>query len=120
MDAGLMSPAYISKVFSPGIGKIVLPVPMAEPGCDPFTEDGIWESLDDRTVTGAGVATLRFTMPSDGQCQTMDGNRQDIIALMLDIPNGEVATLCLTGTYPGEADPVECCGSVGVTNHGNR
>jgi hypothetical protein len=120
IDPGLMTPVFISRLSSPGTGDIVLPIPRAEPGCDEFTDDGIWESFEDRTVTGGGVATLRFNMPSDGQCETMDGNRQDIIALMLDIPDGEVASLCITSTYPNAPDSFECCGIVSITNHGNR
>jgi hypothetical protein len=120
LDPAFLPPVHISRIAAPGLGEIVLPVPRAATGCDDFTEDGIWEDIIDRSVTGTGSATLRFNRPSDGQCETMDGNRQDLIALILDIPDGETATVCYRGTYPGMAGPFECCGEVSVTNHGNR
>ena len=120
LDPALMSPAYLSRVSSPGIGDIVLPTPNAGPGCNDFTDDGLWETVASRTVTGSGTATLRFNTPSDGQCETRDGNRQDLIALLLDVPDGETASICYTSSYPGFFRPFECCAAAAITNHGNR
>jgi hypothetical protein len=120
LDPDLLAPVYISRISAPGVGDILLPVPRAEPGCDDLTEDGIWETATDRTVTGGGTATLRFNIPADGSCQTMDGNRQDLIALMLDIPNGQTATVCYAGILTVLSEPFECCSTTSVTNHGNR
>jgi hypothetical protein len=66
LDPSPMTPVHISRIASPGIGNIILPVPRAEPGCNDLTEEGLWETIDDRSVA------------------------------------------------------FECCGTVTVTNHGNR
>jgi hypothetical protein len=120
LDAATMGPAWISKVSSPTIGEIVLPTPSTAPGCDSLTQDGIWETLSARNVTGNGTARLRFTTPADGNCQTLDGDRQDVIALLLDVPDGETATICIQAAYPGAQSPVACCGQVRVNNRGVR
>jgi hypothetical protein len=120
LNPAFLSPVHLSRIASPGLGEILLPVPRAATGCDDLTEDGIWENTIDRSVTGTGTMTLRFNQPSDGQCETMDGNRQDLIGLLLDVPDGDTAQVCYRGTYPGMAGPFECCGTVAVTNHGNR
>lgn len=120
LDPVLMAPAHISRINSASVGDITLPIPRTEPGCDDLSEDGIWESIENRTVDEFGLAILRFIIPSDGQCETMDGTRQDIIALMLDIPDGESAQICYTSIYPNAPDPVDCCASVLVKNHGKR
>lgn len=120
LDPSLLAPAFIARILSSS-APINLPAPRAEPGCDDFLEDGIWETLADRTTTGSGQASMRFSTPADGQCETMDGNRQDIIALMLDIPDGEVAEICHITSHPDLGQvPIECCAGVRVTNHGNR
>ena len=120
LDPTFLNPVYISRVRSPSVGEVVLPKPRAEPGCDDFTEDGIWETFGDREINAFGTANLRFKTPFDGKCETMDGNRQDIIALMLDIPDGETAQICYESSHPSSPDPVECCSIVTVANRGNR
>jgi len=120
LNAASMGAAWISQVGSPTIGTIVLPTPSSAPGCDSFTQDGIWETRAARTVTGNGSAKLRFTTPSDGNCQTEDGDRQDIIALLLDVPDGATATICYEALYPGALAPVSCCAPVRVNNRGVR
>lgn len=120
INAHHIEPGFISRISSPTVGELKLPVPSFEPGCDDLTEDGIWENVEDRSLKDNGGVTLRFDIPSDGQCETMDGGRQDIIALMLDIPNKEIAKICYQSKYPGISEPFECCGEVRVTNHGNR
>ena len=99
---------------------IHLPPPNADPGCEDFTQDGIWETLGDRSITGSGSINFRFNTPSDGQCETMDGNRQDIISVMLDIPDGDIAVLCFMTRYAGSNWPQGCCDTTTVANHGNR
>lgn len=121
LDPSLLSPAWVSKVASRGIGIVELPAPSAEPTCDDATQDGIWETLSRRvTSSGDGSVTLRFSTPADGHCSTMDGDRQDIIALLGGVVDGDPATICVSARYPGYFGPVEICGTVTVQNQGNR
>ena len=116
----LLGTAWIAAVASPTIGTIVLPTPSSAPGCDSFTQDGLWETRADRVITGNGGAKFRFNVPSDGNCETEDGDRQDIIALLLDVPDGETANLCFEAVYPGAVWRASCCAPVGVNNQGAR
>ncbi len=120
LDVSLVGDAWISSVASAAIGRIVLPTPRAEAGCDSATEDGLWETLSDRVAQGGGSVTLRFNTASDGSCETRDGNRQDLIALLLGVPDGETAAVCFQAPTPELAAPVEGCGEVTVLNRGNR
>ena len=63
---------------------------------------------------------IQFRQPSDGLCSTLDGNRQDIIALLLDVPDDEIATVCVEGDYAAAADTVECCATVRIVSRGIR
>jgi len=120
VDLSLLSAAYVRSVSSPSIGKVSLPTPSAAPGCDDATEDGLWETVSQRVIQGSGSATLRLSTPSDGRCATMDGNRQDILALLLDVPDGETATICVAGKHPAYPGLVQGCGTVVIQNRGNR
>jgi hypothetical protein len=120
LEPSILGTAWISQISSPTIGTIVLPTPSSAPGCDSLSEDGIWETRGSRVLTGNGGAKFRFTTPSDGNCETEDGDRQDIIALLLDVPDGETATICYEALYPGAPAPASCCAPVRVNNQGVR
>jgi len=121
LDPTLLSPAWVSSVSSPTIGTVALPFPTAVPGCDDASQDGLWETTSRRSFSADdNTLALRFSTPADGHCDTMDGDRQDIIALLLDVPDDEVATICLSADYPGYLGGVEMCGTVTVRNRGNR
>ncbi len=114
-----MSRVYISRVFSPGVGEIILPTPNDEPGCDSLTEDGIWEDLDSRGFSGFSRTTFRFNQPSDGNCETPDGNRQDLIAVLADALDGEIAGVCFRSIYWGDEAFEGCAGTL-IRSRGNR
>jgi hypothetical protein len=120
LDTAQLGTVWIAAVSSPTIGTIVLPTPSSAPGCDSFTEDGIWETRAARVITGNGGAKFRFNNPSDGNCETEDGDRQDIIALLLDVPDQETAQICYEAAYPGAVGTASCCAPVGVNNQGLR
>lgn len=121
LDPTQLSPMWISRVTSPSIGTVTLPTPSAAAGCNDATQDGIWETTSKRAFSAQdGTLKVSFSTPSDGLCATMDGNRQDIIALLADVPDGEAATICVSGLYPGYLAPVEACASVAVQNQRNR
>ena len=48
----------------------------------------------------------------------MDGDRQDLIALLTDATDGSLVPVCLAGIVLGE--PFEACSQVTVRNRGNR
>ena len=102
-----MDPAHISSVAG-----VDLPVPSAAPGCS-ATQDGIWETPSLRTLTSIFYAT-----PSDGVCDTLDGDRQDIIALLASVPDNTTVPVCFASTVDG--NPVSCCSSLRVRNKGLR
>jgi hypothetical protein len=112
----LLERTYLSRV-----GGIVLPDPLAiacpAPDGSTLFERGIADNPAARNVTQNGV-TLRFNLPSDGDCRTLDGDRQDVIALVTGAADNAALALCLSGRADG-AD-FESCTTVTVKNHGNR
>ena len=94
-----MSPAWISQA-----GGTTLPTPFSGAGCT-SDQDGIWET------TGLRVAPfINFSAASDGDCSTLDGNRQDILAV---VGRSSGATpVCFSATVDG--NPVACCDTVNV------
>ena len=80
-------------------------------------ETGLFEDLAARSISG-NTASLKFDRPSDGVCTTLDGNRQDLIAAMTDVPDGSSANVCVSSMVGGQV--FQCCTSVRVLNHGNR
>jgi hypothetical protein len=118
VDPAPLARVHISSISAPSFGTIVLPTPSTAPGCDDRTEDGIWEDLDARRLAESGLQII-FDQPSDGLCSTPDGNRQDIIALLLDCIDDETVTICWSAAYPGDLS-VECCAPVRVTVRGSR
>jgi len=80
-------------------------------------ETGLFEDLAARSISG-NTASLKFDRPGDGVCTTLDGNRQDLIAAMTDVPDGSSADVCVSSTVGGQV--LQCCTSARVLNHGNR
>jgi hypothetical protein len=105
VDLSRMDPAWLSQV-----GSTTLPVPFAGPGCG-ASDDGIWETLSSRTALGIG-----FVNPSDGDCSTMDGNRQDIISVLGRDTGSQ--PICFSSLVEGNA--VTCCDQVDVLNKTQR
>jgi hypothetical protein len=105
VDLSRMDPAFLSQV-----GSTTLPTPFAGPGCGP-SDDGIWETLSSRTPTG-----VNFVAPSDGNCSTLDGNRQDIYAALgRDIGSQPI---CLSSSVEGNS--FTCCDTVTVLDKTRR
>jgi hypothetical protein len=94
-----MDPASISQV-----GTTLLPVPFSGPGCT-SDQDGIWE-----TVALRLDPFIYFSAPSDGDCTTLDGNRQDILAVV-GRSSGPMP-ICFASSVDG--NPVSCCDTVNV------
>jgi len=118
-DDWRLGTVHISRVETPSLGSIVLPEPRLDPGCDSATQDGIWEDRPSRGVSGNGVITFRFNQPSDGRCDTADGNRQDLIAILAGAVDREIATVCYAGIYAGDLR-VEDCAMVEIRSRGTR
>jgi hypothetical protein len=121
LDPALLGPVYISKAIIPSQAPddvIVLPTPDTGPGC---TVDGIWETLSSRALSADGLTLkVSFALPSDGSCETLDGNRQDIISVVNVALDGEQVRLFISGAYPGAMTQVECGDAVGIENRGAR
>ncbi|HKB08166.1 MAG TPA: hypothetical protein VKF61_07815 [Candidatus Polarisedimenticolia bacterium] len=100
-----MDPAYVSQV-----GAVSLPVPSSAAGCG-FGDDGIWESPAARTDLG-----ITFVDPSDGNCSTLDGNRQDILGVVGQ-QSGDLS-ICISSSVEG--NPVACCDTVNVLAKARR
>jgi hypothetical protein len=110
---------YISRVDS-GEG-VALPDPTTLPCPDPVLgslyERGIVEDPGARQNTPKG-ATFKFDLPSDGDCQTLDGDRQDLAGRLTAIPDNTSATICVSGKASG-ADFTGCATAL-VRNKGLR
>lgn len=102
-------------------GNTTLPDPASLlcPASDGSTrfETGLFEDLAARSVSGGSV-NLKFDKASDGNCLTLDGNRQDLLAALSDISNGASANICISGMAGGLV--FECCASARILNKGNR
>jgi hypothetical protein len=123
ISGSTVSPVYVSRVDSandPG-DDVTLPDPSTLPCPDPVLgslyERGIVENLAARDVSNANV-TFKFNLPADGDCATLDGNRQDIAARLSAVPDNTSATVCISGKTGG-AD-VQACVLVLVKNKGLR
>lgn len=111
VDPSEVGPLYISS-----IGAITLPKPSTAASCLP-SQDGIWESH--RLVLSPTVFEAKFDTPSDGNCQTLDGGRQDVAALLMSALDGSTVPICFKATIDAgtiEAQTVGACGSTRVTN----
>ncbi|HEV8336184.1 MAG TPA: hypothetical protein VGR67_07210 [Candidatus Polarisedimenticolia bacterium] len=123
ISGSTVSQVYVSRVDSaddPG-DDVTLPDPLTLPCPDPVLgflyERGISENLEARDVSNANV-TFKFNLPSDGDCATLDGNRQDIAARLASVPDNTSATICISGKA-GAAD-FQACMLVLVKNKGLR
>jgi hypothetical protein len=123
LDPALLGPVYISKAIIPSQAPddvIIQPTPDAGPNCTP-EQDGIWETLPKRTLSADGLSLkVLFEQPWDGDCRTLDGNRQEIINLISVALDGEQVRLFVSGAYPGAVMPVECGAEVGIENRRTR
>jgi hypothetical protein len=59
-------------------------------------ERGISENMAARDVSNANV-TFKFNRPSDGNCSTLEGDRQDFANRLSAIPDNTPATVCISG-----------------------
>ncbi len=109
-----VDPSQVGRLYLSSVDGIVLPTPDASPGCQP-SQDGIWESH--RVVAGTQF-TAFFDTPSDGNCQTIDGGRQDLNALLADALDGSSVTICFKAPILGQN--VEGCGTTRVNNKKTR
>ena len=83
------------------------------PGAVETGERGIAENPDGRAVTG-NQATFEFTLPSDGLCATLDGDRSSLADLLASLPDGSLAVVCVGSRFDGV--PFQGCGTVRVRN----
>jgi hypothetical protein len=115
--------AYISRADSADSSNddVVLPDPATLPCPSPLLgslyERGIVEDPGARQNTPKG-ATFKFDLPSDGNCQTLDGDRQDLAGRLTAIPDNTSATICVSGKASG-ADFTGCATAL-VRNKGLR
>jgi hypothetical protein len=118
-----VSQVYISRLDSANdpSDDLTLPDPTTLPCPDPVLgslyERGIVENLAARDVSNANV-TFKFNLPADGDCATLDGDRQDIAAKLAAVPDGTSATLCITGSTNGT--DFQACVLILVHNKGLR
>ena len=117
----MYQPGSIGIVHVSRAGSLVLPDPASLqcPAADGSTtfETGLFEDLAARSVLGSSLS-LKFDTPSDGNCQTLEGNRQDLGAVLSSVPDNTTAPICVAGVAGGQS--FECCVSVKVLNKGNR
>jgi hypothetical protein len=100
---------------------VVLPDPATLPCPSPLLgslyERGIVEDGAARQNTPKG-ATFKFDLPSDGACETLDGDRQDLAGRLTAIPDNTSATICVSGKANG-AD-FQGCTTALIRNKGLR
>jgi hypothetical protein len=115
LDGSRLGPVYVAGLVTPDGDETSLPIPDHSPDC---TQDGIWETLGMRTVLPAGVVEIRFRRPSDGDCRTLDGNRQDILALLQKLGDHRQAQIVLASDHPAAPAPIHCRASVALIGGG--
>ena len=117
------SQVYVSRLDSADTSSddVILPDPSTLPCPDPVLgtlyERGISENMAIRGVSDPSVA-FKFNLPSDGDCSTLDGDRQDFSARLSAIPDNTNATVCIAGTLDGQN--FEACMLMKVLNKGPR
>jgi len=105
LDASRLSPIHVAAVATPRAGRTNLPVPDSGVAC---TQDGIWETSAKRSLPAPSTLATHFQAPSDGHCETLDGNRQDIIRWLGDVGAGDQVEVSFAASYPGAAAAVDC------------
>jgi hypothetical protein len=116
VDGALYEDLYISRVTTNPLPKPHT-VPCPDPGGSFLFERGIVDNILARVVNNNG-ATLKFNVGADGDCRTLEGDRQDLIALLSDVPDNTMAAVCVAGRVLGV--PFEACTTVVIRNRGNR
>jgi slime mold repeat-containing protein len=123
ISGSTVTQVYVSRADSaddPG-DDVTLPDPFTLDCPDPtqgsLFERGIVENLATRDISHANV-TFKFDQPSDGDCSTLDGDRADLAARLVAIPNNTSATVCISGKADG-AD-FQACTLMLVRNRGLR
>lgn len=72
-----------------------------------------------RVPNGLPELVARFVEPSDGDPATKDdGNAGDVLAMLMGMPDGESAEVCIAGRLNGSF--FQCCDSITVRNRGLR
>jgi len=123
ISGATVSQVYVSRADSAdsSADDVTLPDPSTLPCPDPtlgfLYERGISENLEMRDVSNANV-TFKFNLPSDGDCSSLDGDRQDLAGRLASIPDDTGATVCISGKAGG-AD-FQFCGLILVRNKGLR
>ena len=115
IDASAMTRSYISRVEDAFGNSTPLPDPFSLPCELGAGERGIVENLAARSTTG-NAGGIVFNLPADGNCETLDGDRQDLNALLVDFPHNRDATICITSSVYGVT--FEACGRARVLNKG--
>ncbi len=80
-------------------------------------ESGIFDDPSARSFSG-NTAALKFDLPADGHCSTLDGNRQDLIANLTAVRDNTKAYVCVASTVAGI--PFNCCTTPTIRNRGVR
>jgi len=116
VDATPLDRGRISRV-----GAVLLadPSAVACPAADgsPLFEAGLHENLAARSVSNK-KAIMSFNRPADGDCRTLDGDGQDLVALVSGAVDGATVPVCVATRYRGV--PLEACAQATVRNKGNR
>ena len=110
-----VDPSAIGPIAISSVGGMTLPTPSTAPDCLP-SQDGIWESH--RVILSPASFAALFDTPSDGNCQTLDGGRQDVAALLMDALDGTSVSICFKTTIDGQT--LGACGSTRVNNKSTR
>lgn len=125
--ASLASPveAVEPGVYIASVNGIRLPAPSA-------AVEGIGERVAGRSLehqpgapsgsgppAGTPALVVRFDRPADGNAATReDGDAGDILAMLLGLPDGQAAPVCVAGRIDGV--PFECCDAIELHNRGLR
>jgi len=112
-------------VYVAAVNGVRLPAP--SPGREGIGERVASRTVEDRadpasclmTPNGVPEMVVRFDRPADGSAVTReDGDAGDIIAMLMDVPDGRQVEICIAGRT-GEG-AFECCDAIEVRNRGLR
>jgi hypothetical protein len=112
-------------VYIASVAGVTLPAPGT--GQEALEEDPAGRHVEDLLDAPGGAAlpngtrelVLRFSRPSDGNPETRhDGDAGDVLAMLMDLPDGAAAEICVGGAAGSRA--FQCCDSVTVRNRGLR
>ena len=123
--SGIRSLEIEAGVYVISVNGVRLPEPSDE--VDGIQEDTSARGREDRIDVRSGRAVpngieetvVRFIRPADGDPATPgDGNAGDLLAMLMDVPDGSSVEVCLAGRVAGQT--FECCDSVLMRNRGLR